>query len=282
MAKRALLIGINKYQIPGADLRGCANDVHDLSAALIEFCDFQKNDITLLIDGAATRKAMKAAITALVRKARKGDVALLHYSGHGSNVPDTYADEADGRDEILCPTDLDWDEPFRDDWLRSQFDSLPAGVHFTAIMDCCHSGTNTRAILPPDARVKERFLPSPWGIGAAESRRTLPRKISSELRRSPRASRKAKDIVHADLPEMLLTACRDTQTAADAFINDRYNGALTFAIVQAIRHAKGRVTYRTLHQQVCVTLKTKHFEQVPQLEGRSNRLDQQVFEAEAP
>ena len=27
MAKRALLIGINQYQIPGADLRGCVNDV---------------------------------------------------------------------------------------------------------------------------------------------------------------------------------------------------------------------------------------------------------------
>ena len=27
MAKRALLIGINKYQMPGADLRGCVNDV---------------------------------------------------------------------------------------------------------------------------------------------------------------------------------------------------------------------------------------------------------------
>jgi len=40
MAKRALLIGINKYQIAGADLRGCVNDVTDLSAALVKFGGF--------------------------------------------------------------------------------------------------------------------------------------------------------------------------------------------------------------------------------------------------
>ena len=74
MAKRALLIGINKYQIPGADLRGCVNDVKDLSAALIEFHGFKKRDITTLLDGAATQKAMKAGIKSLLRGAKKGDI----------------------------------------------------------------------------------------------------------------------------------------------------------------------------------------------------------------
>ena len=220
MAKRALLIGINKYQIPGADLRGCVNDVKDLSAALIEFHGFKKGDITTLLDGAATQKGMKAGIKSLLRGAKKGDTLVLHYSGHGSNVPDDNGDESDGRDEILCPTDLNWDDTMRDDWLRDTFDTLPAGVNFTVIMDCCHSGTNTRAIQPPDVKVKQRYLPSPWGIGAAESGRSLPRNVTSELRRSPRSARKGKDIVNADLPEVLITGCRDTQTSADAFIND--------------------------------------------------------------
>ena len=119
MAKRALLIGINRYQMAGADLRGCVNDVADLSAAIIEFHGFKKGDITVLSDGAATKKAIQAGIKALIGASKKGDVALLHYSGHGSNVPDDKTDEADGRDEILCPTDLDWNDPLRDDWLRS-------------------------------------------------------------------------------------------------------------------------------------------------------------------
>ena len=279
MAKRALLIGINKYQIPGADLRGCVNDVKDLSAALTEFHGFKKKDIAVLLDGAATQKAMQAGITSLLRGAKKGDVLVLHYSGHGSNVPDDARnkDEADGRDEILCPTDLNWDHPLRDDWLRKMFDTLPAGVSFTTIMDCCHSGTNTRAIQPPDVKVKQRYLPSPWGLAASESGRSLPRKVTSELRRSSRSTRKAKDIVNAELPEVLITGCRDTQTSADAFINGRFNGALTFALVEAIRKSKGRLTYRELHDRASTVLKAKKFEQVPQLEGRTARFDAPLF-----
>jgi hypothetical protein len=277
MAKRALLIGINRYQIDGADLRGCVNDVKDLSAALVEFYGFSRKDITVLTDDAATKKAMEAGIKALVRDSKKGDVAVLHYSGHGSNVPDDNDDEADGRDEILCPTDLDWKDPLRDDWLRSTFDGLRDGVSFTAIMDCCHSGTNTREFLPPDAPVKQRYLPSPWGLVAAESGRSLPRKVLSELRKSAPAARKARDIVNADLPELLITGCRDTQTSADAFINGRYNGALTYGLVNAIRKAKGKLSYQDLHDRIVAVLKQKKFDQVPQLEGHKTRFGQPLF-----
>ena len=44
-----------------------------------------------LVDTAATKKAMMAGIKALVKASKKGDVALLHYSGHGSHVPDDEA-----------------------------------------------------------------------------------------------------------------------------------------------------------------------------------------------
>jgi hypothetical protein len=146
-------------------------------------------------------------------------------------------------------------------------------------MDCCHSGTNTRALLPPDAPVKQRYLPSPWSLKAVESGRSLPRKVTSELRRSPRSTRKTKDVVKAELPEVLITGCRDTQTSADAFINGRYNGALTFALLDAIRKSKGRLTYRELHDRASVVLKTRKFDQVPQLEGRTDRFDRPLFSA---
>jgi metacaspase-1 len=277
MAKRAFLIGINKYQVAGADLRGCVNDVKDLSAALIEFHGFRKSDITVVTDLAATKKAMEAGIRALLRASKKGDVAVLHYSGHGSHVPDDNRDESDGRDETLCPADLDWDDPFRDDWLRTTLDGMNAGVKLTVIMDCCHSGTNTRAIVPPDAPVKERYLPSPFTLKAVESGRSAPRKVSSELRSSSRAARRARDIVTADIPELLITGCRDTQTSADAFINGRFNGALTFALVQAIRKARGKLTYREWHDRAAAELKKRRFEQVPQLEGRAKRFDEALF-----
>ena len=75
MAKRALLVDINKYQVPGANLRGCVNDVKDLSEALIKFYGFKKSDIQVLLDTAATQ----TGITALLRGAKKGDVPVLHF-----------------------------------------------------------------------------------------------------------------------------------------------------------------------------------------------------------
>jgi hypothetical protein len=272
MAKKALLVGINRYKIPGADLRGCVNDVQNLRAALTTHYGFAPKDIATLTDLAATTKAMRDAITKLVRGAKKGDVLLFHYSGHGANVPDKDGDEADRRDEILCPTDLDWKDPLLDDWLRKAFNKLPAGVNLTVIMDCCHSGTNTRAILPPDAPVIPRYLPNPWDLVAAESGRRLRGKVKGSLRRSTPARRK-KDVVAVNIPEVLVTGCRDTQTSADAEIGGSFNGALTYNLVATITAARGKLTYRELHAGTVKRLKRDGFSQVPQLEGRASRFD---------
>lgn len=278
MAKRALLIGVNKYKIPGADLRGCVNDVNNMKGALVDLFGFKPAAITVLTDYDATKSAMMAGITKIIKESKPGDVAVIHYSGHGSNVPDDNGDEADGRDEILCPSDLNWDDTLRDDWLRTAIDKLKPGVHLALIMDCCHSGTNTRAIEPMDASIKERYLPSPWALAGAESgRRNVGRAVRSQLKRSSKAARKTKDIVNADLPEVLITGCRDTQTSADAFIDNVYTGALTYALVEAMRKANGKLSYRELHDGASAALKKKKFEQVPQLEGRKASFDGPVF-----
>lgn len=272
MASKALLVGINRYRIPGADLRGCVNDVKNLRAVLTAHYGFTGKDITTLTDYAATTKAMRYAITKLVTGARRGDVLFFHYSGHGANVPDKNGDEADRRDEILCPTDLDWKDPLLDDWLRKTFDAVPAEVSFTVIMDCCHSGTNTRAILPPDAPVVPRYLPNPWDLMATESGRRLRGAVKGSLRRSTPVRRK-KDIVAVNIPEVLVTGCRDTQTSADAHIAGSFNGALTYNLVATIKAARGRLTYRELHAGTVKRLRRDGFSQVPQLEGRASAFD---------
>src|SRR5918992_1486384 len=101
MVKRAVLIGVNRYRMAGADLRGCVNDVINLQKVLTQRYQFAKTDITTLLDYKATQKAIQSAIYKLIRGARRDDVLLIHFSGHGSNVPDDNGDEADQRDEIL-------------------------------------------------------------------------------------------------------------------------------------------------------------------------------------
>ena len=273
MARRAVLIGINRYLIPGADLRGCVNDVRNMQRALVRYFGFKAADIRVLTDFKATKKAMQHAITSLIAGGRKGDVLYVHYSGHGSNVPDRNGDEADRRDEILCPSDLDWKSPLTDDWLRTTFNKLRSGVRLTVVMDCCHSGTNTRAIAPPDEPVINRYLPSPWDIMAQESRRKLRGSVRGSLRRSRRAARRRSDVVETNIGEVLITGCRDTQTSADAYLGGSYNGALTYSLVAAIREAQGKLSNRDLHARTMQKLKQEDFDQVPQLEARKLAFD---------
>ena len=93
MAKKAVLIGVNRYRVPGADLRGCVPDVNNMSNLLQRQYGFDAADITMLTDFDATKKAIEEAITGLISGGKRGDVLLLHYSGHGSNVPDDNNDE---------------------------------------------------------------------------------------------------------------------------------------------------------------------------------------------
>jgi hypothetical protein len=273
MAKQALLIGINRYQFSGSDLRGCVNDVRNLEKVLTTYCGFSAQNITTLIDAQATKKAMQSAIQKLIVSGEESDVLLLHYSGHGSNIPDNQGDEADHRDEIYCPTNLDWADPLRDDWLRRTLNKLRAGVSLTVIIDCCHSGTITRAITPPDASIKERFLPCPLDIMAVESGRKLGGTLRAQLGTAPRGRKRESDVVHTDIREMLITGCRDTQTAADAQIDGTFNGAFTYYLVESIREAEGKLTYRELHERTTAKLRLNDFDQVPQLEGRRISFD---------
>lgn len=283
MAKRALLIGINEYRIAGANLRGCVNDVVNIERALTKYYGFPAPAIKKLIDAQATKKKIEAGIKALLKGSKAGDVLFLHYSGHGANAPDLNSDEPDRRDEILCPTDLDWKDPLTDDWLRSTIDEmLPAKVNLTIVMDCCHSGSNTRSLLPPDAPIVNRFLPNPYDLIEVESGRSIRGKVRKTRATSkPKGKAKSRgslDIAVADMPEVLLTGCRDYQTSADAFIAGSYNGALTYHLVKAINSRKGKLTYRDLHDLASQMIAESKYDQVPQLEGRNDNLDRLFLE----
>jgi hypothetical protein len=273
MAKRALLIGVNRYQIPGADLRGCVNDVKNMQQVLETHYGFAAKDIKTLTDLEATKAKITSGIKQLLKGAKAGDVLFLHYSGHGANVPDSDGDEADRRDEILCPTDLDWKDPLTDDWLRTTFDTLPEKVNLTIVMDCCHSGSNTRALAAPAAPIINRYLPNPWDIMAVESRRSLRGATFRARSMKPVKANGTLDVAVARMPELLFTGCRDYQTSADAFIEGNYNGALTFHFAKAIAEKKGKLTCRELHARATQLIKEANYEQTPQLEGREDNFD---------
>lgn len=176
--RAALLIGINAYPNPQHRLNGCVADTQSWANTLSRL-GFTCN---LLHDAQATRSNIERGLRDLVSNARAGDVIVFMYSGHGTHVNDLNGDEDDGQDEAICPVDFATGSLFIDDDIASILATLPAGVNLTMIMDCCHSGTNSRFAVGSDsgqplaADARRRYvMPTPeLNQAHAAFRRLLP------------------------------------------------------------------------------------------------------------
>lgn len=111
MAKRSLLIGCN-YPGTKAELHGCVNDVSRMYKCLVDRFGFDESDITVMVDTdkrsvQPTGANIKKVLGRLIDESASGDILVLHYSGHGTQVPAESGDEEDdGLDEAIVPTDL--------------------------------------------------------------------------------------------------------------------------------------------------------------------------------
>jgi len=78
--KKAVLVGINKYRIAGADLNGCVNDVTNLRDILLKYFDFDVNDIRVITDERATKDAIIDGLGWLTDGVKSGDSILFAFS----------------------------------------------------------------------------------------------------------------------------------------------------------------------------------------------------------
>lgn len=203
VARRALCIGVDRY--PLKPLAGCVNDARQWQQAL----DRLGFETTLLTDEQATFDGMTQALRKLISGSRAGDHLVFQYAGHGTSVDDVNGDEADGTDEALVPIDFPSGRFFIDDDIGEIIDTLPAGVTLTCFMDCCHSGTNTRAFgfgttstVVRDERSRFITVPAEIMIKHVDLRRGMP----------PKATRG----VFEGKPEVLFAACSPKQEAKES------------------------------------------------------------------
>ncbi|MFC8038680.1 caspase domain-containing protein [Paenarthrobacter sp. NPDC057355] len=264
MDKAALCVGINKFKyLPQSSwLQGCVNDAEDLAALLTESYGFPASRITVLRDAKATKKAVLAEINALVGAAVAGTVQQLvfTFSSHGTQIPDTNGDEEDSLDEAFACYDINnsgdaWDAGtvISDDELAEVFSRLPDAVLMDVVLDTCHSGTGLKSLdLIPGRR--PRFLPAP-----------TPRAVMANEDLETRTLRDLVKTAKLSAP-VLMAACRSDQTAADALMDGRYNGAFTYNLVKSLR-SDGTLGRADLLKQVSKGLKAGGFDQVAQLEA---------------
>jgi len=270
MSRKALLVGINRYRIPGSDLNGCVNDVTNVRDILLKYFGFTVEGIRLLVDQRATKRAIMERLGWLVKGARSGDRLLFHFSGHGSQVRDRDGDELrDHMDEILCPHDMDWDGTYIvDDELRGIFSTLPEGVVLEVWLDCCHAGSGTREALamerlPVELSIKPRFLQPPADILARVDEELEVRR----LLRGPNP-----------LNHVLFAGCRDNQTSADAYIQGHFNGAFTYYVCKNLRDSAGVLSRSELLKRTRASLRFNGFAQTPQMEAPRGMKAAQVLD----
>jgi len=281
MIRKAILVGINRYKMPGSDLNGCVNDVTNIRDSLLKYFGFEVPEIRLLVDERATKKAIMERLKWLVNGAKKGDRLLFHFSGHGSQVRARDGDEVtDHLDQILCPHDRDWDANFiTDDELRGQFSGLPDGAVLEVLLDSCHSGTGTRKALglrqlPEELRFTAKFLqPTADILARVEDDLPVRHLLREGAGNPPKASQPPVPSYLA-----LFTGCRDNQTSADAMISGKYNGAFTYYFCKHVRDVKGEITRAELLKRVRASLKFNEFSQVPQLEAGKGKRGKKVME----
>jgi hypothetical protein len=262
---RSLLVGINAY--PGNELQGCVNDVTDLAEFLVSHCGFNEEDIRLVTDARATTAAIKERLKWLVDGVKAGDRIVFHYSGHGAQFPIRDQNGTVTRvDECICPVDFDWTEEhaIRDKEFNQILAAVPKGIALTWISDSCFSGDLAREFLPPKRTIKAMPMPAD---------------IAWRMRTADTAGTKRVGFEHVlkNFDAVLVSGCSQHETSADAEINNRFNGALTYYFLQTLSAPNGLT--QSLEQAIARTraaLQQNGYSQHPQLEG-SAELMRQAF-----
>lgn len=300
MADRALLIGINQYRSPDVPtLRGCVADTADVFALLKDTIRIDPASIRTLLNSGADGRHVRQQLAWLAADATPGDRRVLHVSSHGSFTADTDGDEDDGRDEIVCLYDLDWSDPrtyLLDDELGRWIATVPAGVHLTLLLDCCHSGTGTRELTPPSGTRSLAAHRAPRidlaataararaaGDGVAPERQPYvsphlvlaryappPAVIEAAAARAPRR-RSATATVASQADAVLYAACRPDQTAADAYLGEGFRGAFSYHFCRILRASDGKIGRAELLAKLKSAMRAGRFSQEPQIEAATPR-----------
>ena len=245
-SKKALLIGINYTGTPN-ELYGCINDVNCIKERLVTQ-GFSDNNIKILTDltsKKANRVNILEEIKNLLINSKAGDFLFLLYSGHGSYTRDRNGDEKNGYDEMIVSCDL---KGILDDELKSLIQTyLKADVTLFALFDSCFSGS----VLD----LKYQYLDSLNYENYTENPKDL--ETFGNV--------------------FMISGCTDEQTSADAVINNKATGAMTWSLLEGLKQNPNS-SWRELIKTMRDLLKKSQYTQIPQFSsGLFVNIDNQVF-----
>ncbi|KAK4220295.1 metacaspase-1 [Rhypophila decipiens] len=292
--RKALLIGINYFGKEG-ELRGCINDVKNVSSFLIERYGYKREDMVILTDDQQnpvmqpTKENIIKAMQWLVAGAQPNDALFLHYSGHGGQTDDLDGDEEDGHDEVIYPVDHERNGHIVDDEIHHYVvKPLQAGVRLTAIFDSCHSGSvmDLPYIYSTKGVLKEPNLAKEAGAGLLSALGSYARGdmggvmtsvfgvAKSAFGGGNEAYEHTKRTKTSPADVVMWSGSKDDQTSADATIASQATGAMSYAFIKALK-ANPKQSYVELLNSIRDTLENE-YSQKPQL-SCSHPLDTDVL-----
>ncbi|KAJ3303093.1 Ca(2+)-dependent cysteine protease [Kappamyces sp. JEL0829] len=283
--RKALLIGIN-YRGTRNELRGCENDVANLQNYLASRGWQAQNpqDMVVLTETNPnpmfhpTRRNILNGINWLAAGNNPGDSLVFQFSGHGGQQDDRDGDESDGIDETILPLDFQTAGVITDDEINALLvKPLAPGVRLHAIFDSCHSGSvmDLPFCYKPDGTLKtsskmtrigslgqDAFQKGMRGdIGGVFSSLSSGLKSLTGPERTMEQKQFEKGNDQADV--IMFSGCKDRQTSADAVMEGRATGAMTYALIKALRQYPS-ISYGQL-LIVIRNILQQEFSQVPQL-----------------
>ncbi|MEL7038389.1 MAG: caspase family protein [Cyanobacteria bacterium J06592_8] len=248
--KLALLVGINEYQ-GASKLRGCVMDVELQKHLLIHRFGFNPSDILIVSDNSPIKPTRENILEAfeehLIKQAKPDDVAVFHYSGHGSLVKDpSPLDLEECRQETGQVNSCQYNGtivPINATPLKQEGETVTVSDimgqtlfllmsrlptdKLSMILDSCHSGAGTRGnVVVRSARLSrsgEQLVPS-------ETELELQKRLLKELGWSEDEYKKRRQTGIAR--GVALGSAGRTEEAIDAWFDGFHAGGFTYLLTR--------------------------------------------------
>jgi hypothetical protein len=232
-------MGLN-YEGSDAELSGCINDVNNTKEVLTSVYNYKEEDIVVMTDHTEVKPTARNIVAQLIRLAERSYEEKVHeiwitYSGHGSYMHDTSADETDKQDECLVPLDYEEEGLVPDDVLNHVLGLIHKDVRVVFIVDACHS---------------ETMLDLRYNYIAGNK------------------SREENENCKIKTNCIMISGCQDHDYSADAFnINNskEFSGAMTSALLHSLKEHDYTITCWQLLKMMRRFLKRRKFSQIPQI-----------------
>ncbi len=259
----ALLVGINDYDeksIPLVPpLHACLNDVAAIKALLLKhYADMisDKNQILALTNEQATKANVVKGFKSHLGQAKKGDVALVFYAGHGSSnitAPkfQQYTTDKEEQTWVLYDSRTEGGLDLADKEIALLLEEVGrTQAQIVVISDSCHSGSVTRE-LEDFMNLKQR------SCAGTNKERTLDSYLAGAYNSRP-------DLTIPNTQHILFAACERVEKAREGVDN---HGAFTKALLDVLEKTGGQLQYSDLFVQVRAAIQGFVKNQTPQVEA---------------